>query len=155
MAAFSDLWSHHPANDEPPLLSPCTNNQGAPAFANQCAIRMGVCLTRSGISLVSYRGAFCWYGHGHQHAIRAEELGVWLDSPAATFLDYAEKRMRTARAPITAESYANRQGIVLFKNFWGTGNQGDHIDLWDGSEMSHGDPSYFSLSQEVWFWDLP
>jgi hypothetical protein len=154
MADFADLWSKHPANDEPPLLSPCTNSQGSPSFANECAVRMSVCLVRSGIDLVSYRGVFCWYGHGHQHAIRAEELGAWLDSAAATFLDYAEKRKRTARVPITAESYVNRQGIALFKNFWGPGNQGDHIDLWDGAEMTHGDPSYFSLSEEVWFWDL-
>lgn len=81
------------------------------------------------------------------------ESPSWLDSPAATFLDYADKRKRNPRVPITAESYANRQGIVLLRNFWGL-SQGDHIDLWDGSEMTHGHRSYFSLSEEVWFWDL-
>ena len=154
MPDFATLWRNHPANDDPSLTNPCVNRQGAPTFANQCAIRMSVCLARSGISFVSYRRTFCWYGHDRQHAIRAEELAAWLDSPVVQFVDYAEKRKRSARSVISSQEFATRQGIALFKNFWGAGNQGDHIDLWDGSEMPHGNPSYFSLSQEVWFWDL-
>jgi hypothetical protein len=154
MPDFATLWSHHPANDSPPLISPCVTSRGVPTFANQCAIRMSVCLTRSGVSLNNFGGTFCWYGHSRQHAIRAEELASWLDSPAVDFVGYADKKRRTSRAAVSSQEFANRRGIALFKNFWGAGNQGDHIDLWDGSAMSHGDPSYFSLSQEVWFWDL-
>jgi hypothetical protein len=47
-----------------------------------------------------------------------------------------------------------KKGIALFKNFWGAGNQGDHIDLWNGATMTRGAPSYFSTSKEVWFWEL-
>lgn len=47
-------------------------------------------------------------------------------------------------------------------NFWGTGMQGDHVDVWNGSKqasyISHPDPlagdDYFERAQEVWFWEI-
>ena len=45
-------------------------------------------------------------------------------------------------------------GIVACRNFWGQGNQGDHIDVWDGAQMAHGDPSYMDRSEEVVFWTI-
>lgn len=30
----------------------------------------------------------------------------------------------------------------------------DHIDIWDGSDMTGGSPQYFSLGEQVWFWQL-
>ena len=39
-------------------------------------------------------------------------------------------------------------------NFWGPGNQGDHIDLWNGSSQAYGTDEYFYRAQEVWFWDM-
>jgi hypothetical protein len=115
---------------------------------------MSVCLTRLGISLASYQGKFCWLGHGRQHALVAEQLARWLNSPSVTFVGYAEIRENSRSNPIASNDYATRQGIVLFKDFCGAGHDGDHIDVWDGSSMAVGDRSYFAPSREVWFWDL-
>jgi hypothetical protein len=154
MIQFATLWTNHPANANPPLLEPCTDSKGKPIFENQCSIRMSVCLVRSGISLAKFRGTFCWIHHHREHVLRAEELARWLDTPAADFVPSAEITKHSEAGAIAASSYENRQGIVLFRNFWGTNNQGDHIDLWTGSQMSHGTPDYFGRSEEIWFWDL-
>jgi hypothetical protein len=153
MLDFASLWQNHPANGDPPELEPCKDSEGVSHFENQCAIRMSVCLVRSGVRLDSFRGAFCWFGHHREHALRAEEVAAWLDSPLADFVPSADIAKSSA-GPISSSLYAGRRGIVLFRNFWGTGQQGDHIDLWDGEKMSHGNGDYFERSQEVWFWDL-
>lgn len=59
------------------------------------------------------------------------------------------------RRQVTAADYMGRTGLVFFRNFWGEGNQGDHIDLWDGDELRAGAPDYFERSEQVWFWPLP
>jgi len=47
-------------------------------------------------------------------------------------------------------------GIVFFKDFWGRGNQGDHIDVWDGEKMpkDSGANSYFSHAKMYGFGDF-
>ena len=144
---FSKLWTNHPALKG--TIYPCATN-GRANFSNQCAIRMGVCLENSGISLRSFKGAKCYPGHGHsqKHILRAEELAGWLEKQEALFGQPSKKRK------VSSKHYASKKGIVLLKNFWGTGNQGDHIDLWNGVRLAHGAPGYFSASQEVWFWAL-
>ncbi|MFZ4698970.1 MAG: type VI secretion system amidase effector protein Tae4 [Candidatus Methylumidiphilus sp.] len=151
---FDFLWGNHPAVQDPPNINPCSTN-GTPNFTNQCAIRFGVCLTNSGISLDSFPGAFCWHGHGSTHPIRVEELMHWLNSTKVSFVGIAgiSKRDKRGRKK-SSTSYSGRRGIIVFRNFWGINNQGDHIDLWDGSLMTHGDNSYFEPSQEIWFWDM-
>ncbi len=41
------------------------------------------------------------------------------------------------------------------QEFLGRGNNGDHIDLWDGDNVAHGDRDYFQRSEEIWFWSVP
>jgi len=154
MVDFASLWVNHPANADPPLLEPCVDAHGKAVFENQCSIRMSVCLARSGVSLASFRGQFCWFHHGKEHILRAEEQAHWLNTPAADFVPSAEIRKRSEVGAIHSGEYFGRSGIVLFRNFWGAHNQGDHIDLWNGSEMTHGSPGYFDRSEEIWFWDL-
>ncbi|MBI3775854.1 MAG: type VI secretion system amidase effector protein Tae4 [Gammaproteobacteria bacterium] len=143
--SFGMLWDNHPSNrgDD----HPCITN-GASNFSDQCAIRFGIALERSGLSLKSFRGARCWFGHGH--VLRAQEIADWLRH-GTTAVGMPDISGRTSYA-----SYTTRSGIVFFRNFWGSGNQGDHIDLWNGSRMpGSGDHSnYFKLSEEVWFWNL-
>ena len=155
MVTFEQLWANHPARQEPPVISPCSTN-GAANHENQCVIRLGVALTKSGASLASYTGAFCWSGHGRVHPLRVEEMRLWLDSDEAWFIPcYAEKHRRDARGlQKSAQYFYGRRGIVAFLNFWGSGNQGDHVDLWDGEKIAYGNPSYFERSQEIWFWEL-
>ena len=155
MASPFDLyWASHPANETIPNIEPCQTN-GRSNHANQCVIRLGLALTRAGISLASYRGAFCWSGHGRQHPLRVEQMKLWLDSNDALFVPLAEKHKKSkAGIQKPSQHFAGRRGIVAFLDFWGTGNTGDHIDLWDGSNVAHGDPSYFARSRELWFWEL-
>ena len=61
-----------------------------------------------------------------------------------------------------------RTGIVFFQNYWGTGQQGDHIDMWNGTRMtdrltwvrinmrigSVGLGSDYRQAQSAWFWPL-
>lgn len=152
--SFATLWSNHPALQSPPVIEPCTTD-GRSNHDNQCVIRLGVCLTASGISLASYRGAFCWSGHGRNHPLRVEEFKLWLNSDRVTFVGYADISKKDRRGTQKSHhAYTGRPGIVVFRNFWGAGNQGDHIDLWDGSVVAHGGTDYFERSQEIWFWQM-
>ena len=151
---FDQFWSNHPALQTLPEIEPCSTN-GKSNHTNQCAIRLGVALTSSGISLASYRGVFCWSGHGRTHPLRVEQLKLWLNSRDASVVPYAEisKRDKQGRQQ-SSTAYSERRGIVACINFWGRGNQGDHIDLWDGSTMAHGGLDYFERSEEIWFWEM-
>jgi len=144
---FSRLWANHPATKG--IINPCIT-KNVINFKNQCAIRMSVCLLDSGISLKSFKGAKCYPGHGHNqsHILRAEELATWLENQKLLF------GIPTKRKKVKSSIYKDKKGIILLKNFWGAGNQGDHIDLWNGKMMTRGAPSYFSSSQEVWFWEI-
>jgi hypothetical protein len=155
MGLFEQLWANHPGLQTPPVFEPCSTN-GVRNHDNQCAIRLGVALANSGISLASYMGAFCWNGHGRSHPLRVEQMRDWLDSEEAWFIpDYAEKHRRDAQGHQKASQYfTGRRGIVGFFNFWGPGNHGDHIDLWNGSYIAKGENNYFERSQEIWFWDM-
>lgn len=165
---FASLWSNHPAvlGDE----SPCREADGQPSFPNQCAIRMGLALERAGVSLASFRGARCWQRHAppQRHVLRAQELADWLRAQRRTFgaVEIRDHRQEapppvspTPQAPEEAPDptplvYRGRSGVVFLRDFWGAGNQGDHIDLWDGERMAHGDPGYFLRAEQVWFWPL-
>ena len=151
---FDQFWNNHPALQSTPVIEPCAT-RGASNHANQCVIRLGVSMTASGVSLTSYKGVFCWSGHGKTHPLRVEEMKLWLNSNDAPFVPYAEisKRDRTRRQN-TSHAYVGRRGIVACLNFWGRGNQGDHVDLWDGTTMAHGGLDYFERSQEIWFWEM-
>jgi hypothetical protein len=65
-----------------------------------------------------------------------------------------EESKRTANGVPSAGRYSGRTGIVFFRNFWGPGSQGDHIDLWNGNRMTHGEVTYFRRAQSVWFWPV-
>ena len=152
---FDQFWSNHPALQSTPAIEPCAT-KGVSNHSNQCVIRLGISMTASGVSLASYRGVFCWSGHGKTHPLRVEQMKLWLNSNDASFAPYAEisKRDRLG-GQNTSHAYVGRRGIVACLNFWGRGNQGDHIDLWDGTTMAHGRLDYFERSQEIWFWQMP
>ncbi|WP_102795389.1 type VI secretion system amidase effector protein Tae4 [Bowmanella denitrificans] len=129
---FEELWNNHPTiksswfDDDAPCIV-----DGERAFENQCAIRMGVCLTESGVDLSSFTGARCWHNHNPSHILRAQELGDWLRSSASPF-----KRYEEFDASAGFSNIGGKKGIIFFKNYYGPGNQGDHIDLWNGSRLT-------------------
>ena len=147
MATFSVLWSKHPAING--IDAPCLNKQGTRAYKNQCAIRLSVLLEDAGISTKSFKGACCWHGHGRLHILRAEELANWLATQPGFGKPQKQKK-------VTSATYSGRTGIAFFKDAFKNGI--DHIDLWDGvtrNRLGLGELSYFSLAQELWFWDIP
>ncbi len=80
------------------------------------------------------------------HVLRAEELAQWIEKQKLFGVPSKLTKVKS--------SDYKKKGVVLFRNFWGAGNQGDHIDLWNGSVMTRGAASYFAASKEVWFWEL-
>lgn len=144
---FKNLWTWHPANRG--IISPCSTN-GKVNFENQCAVRMGECLSKAGVSLNSFKGAKCYPGHKHNqvHILRAEELAEWIKTTTPIF------GIADIKRGVNASSYSGKKGVIFLLNFWGAGNQGDHIDLWNGSKMTRGAPEYFTAAQEVWFWEI-
>ena len=148
---FDELWHGHPAANPDGDPLPCKNRDGTPAHDNQCSIRMGVCLDAAGVDMSRYPGVVCWQGHGKIHPLRAQELADWLvqELPRHGF----NRRERFSN--VEARDFSGRRGVVFFKNFWGRGNEGDHIDLWNGQMQTRGDDEYFTEAEEVWFWELP
>ena len=151
MFKFKKMWKNHPINSGE--TNPCSKISGEPNFENQCAIRMGVCLSKSGFPLEDYEGVRCWH-HSSQmnHTLRVEELVRFLNQTLP------KESLITVRAkpnyPINADKFAGKTGIVAFINFWGRCNQGDHIDLWDGEELLDGSIDYFERSEKVYFWEV-
>lgn len=129
---FEKLWKNHPTIDAPMFSddAPCTVN-GKRAFNNQCAIRMGVSLQKSGVKLDTFKGAKCWHGHKPAHILRAEELTNWLKGPFSPFKQRFEFKGVNGFQDING-----KKGIIFFKDYYGPGNQGDHIDLWNGSRLT-------------------
>jgi hypothetical protein len=67
-----------------------------------------------------------------KYPIRAQELANWLASPAA-----AMPKSTFFPAKTFPKAVSGKRGIIFFKDYWGAGNQGDHIDLWNGTRLTH------------------
>lgn len=158
---FGKLWDNHP-NISHNEMQPCRREDDVPNFGNQCAIRMGVCLTRSNL-MQGYDGVQCWFGHGGQgHSLRARELALWIRNNPSKF---GQVEIKTG---VEWQDYVGRTGIIFCQNFWGENNSGDHIDLWDGTgefmgggsfswegpAMASGGLDYVERSEDVWFWPV-
>lgn len=138
MIAFDTLWNNHPITLG--MVQPCLNSTGQPLYENQCAIRMSVCLRRSGISLSGLQ-----YTCEHGDALRVEEMITKLDSSGIFGIG---KRWKE---PKSISPLCGRRGIVAFRQI-GTGL--GHIDLWRGYRILHGSNSFAILAQEIVFWDI-
>ena len=163
MLSFTKLWANHPTvKGEQPLLDKKT-------YENQCAINLHAALERSGVNLKTFRGQLSWQKDKPKYAIRAQELANWLSSPFSGM-----SKVQKFSGQEVFEKIRRKRGIIFFQNYWGTGNQGDHIDLWNGSRLTdwttwarihmrigsfgvhsiRSDVSDFEKSQSVWFWSL-
>jgi hypothetical protein len=158
MLRFQKLWRNHPTisgNDD--LLDHST-------YPNQCAVKMHACPERSGISLISFRGVRSWQKEKTRYAIRAQELANWLARPDIL----PSIRVNKFGGKEAFEIIDGRKGIIFFKNYWGPGHQGDHIDLWNGNRLTdwkswarihlniswEGIWSDYRNSDAVWFWEV-
>jgi len=156
MSVFNKLWDNHPTVESMFDDVPCKLD-GKKAFENQCAIRMGVSLEKSGIDTTTFKGVRCWHKHKPAHILRAEELAEWLNGNFSPF-----KKTYTFEGVNGFSQIVGKKGIVFFKDYYGDNNQGDHIDLWNGSRLTRYS-SWFEFAfrdgrhyekATIWFWSL-
>ena len=156
MSVFNKLWENHPTVESFFDDFPCKTGDKI-MFENQCAIRLGVALYKAGFETKSFKGAKCWHGHTHAHILRAEELANWLNGPFSPFL-----AMETFEGVSGFERIAQKKGVIFFKDYYGNNEQGDHIDLWNGSrltrysswfEFAFLDGRHYSKAT-IWFWPV-
>lgn len=158
--SFESLRAAYPYD---PILgrsesAPCRLKNGAPAFVDQCAIRVGVALVGAGVLPASGAGGLtqCWHGHkGQGHTLRVEELVRWLATPGAL----GPPSRWTGKDPNfgagVLKQIWGKRGILAMMNFWGRGSRGDHIDLWAGVVMLSGNYTYVLRCKDFHFWELP
>lgn len=158
MSNFRTLWENHPnVKGDTPILD-------KNVYANQCAINLSAALLRSGIELKGFRGALSWQKDKPKYAIRAQELADWLRT---TFPRLPTRFKSVSPKDFNSQLYGH-SGIIFFQNYWGAGKQGDHIDLWNGSRLTHirsvaqiymrigsvGWGSDYHKAESIWFWGL-
>lgn len=160
---FQTLWENHPnVKGSVPILDKTI-------YPNQCAINLSASLITSGISMNDFRGARSWEKNKPKYAIRAQEVADWLKArprfPSKMFVKVDAKNFD--------KELSQRSGIIFFQNYWGPRNQGDHIDLWNGSRLTDwrswarinihfgsyglhnlGAGSDFKKAESVWFWAI-
>src|SRR5258706_14832820 len=106
---FSDLWKNYPNND------PCVNPRtGKKAYDDQCAIRLGAALEKSGVSFAKFPGPRCEFGpRGNGMVLRAQELAGWLKMRPFSSCPVA--------TPIPSKDFVKwlqgRTGIIFFQDY--------------------------------------
>ena len=159
MQTFSPLWNNHPTiKGDTPLLD-------KKQYENQCAINLYAALQRSNVNVKTFHGQLSWQKDKPKYAIRAQEVANWLASATNPIFPAKVEKFSGKDA---FDKIKGKKGVVFFKNYWGAGNQGDHIDLWDGSRLTHwtswlriqlhlsgGDWSDYRKAESIWFWALP
>ena len=126
---FETIWRNYP--DE----SPCVDNKtGKPpaGYSNQCAMRVGYALEKSGVSFASFLGKRCPCAPKDGGMVAgAQELANWLGPNRFAGCPQAESY--TGRDVF--DNINGRTGIIFLANYWqrddekGSTRTGDHIDL--------------------------
>jgi hypothetical protein len=172
MMTFSRLWENHPTVAG--QSNPCSS-RGKANYENQCAIRMGVCLVKSGYQVADR----LWLRMcGHHPRTAGHVLGA---EPLAQAIRTSQRLRKLGVGPMVkaeprkfSADLKGRTGIIFFKDYWlrkGESHRtrsGDHIDLWNGSRLTDisslvriqlrivipGTWSDFHEAREVWFWPV-
>ena len=127
---FSDLWDSYPSSD------PCEakDEKGEKRFKNQCAIRLSHALKKAGVTFKSYPvKRKCWFHPNEDHVLAAKELADWLE--LQPFVGCKSENITGAD---WRDKVKDRTGIICFEDYYAPsgGSGGDHIDLWNGNEMT-------------------
>jgi hypothetical protein len=130
MTNFAQLWNNHPDNQSD------MNVFLAEAAEDGSAEKMASTLQRCGLALEDGKGVSP--EQRQRFTVCAQQLAHWL----AAHQDVLHTRMQKfiaepALPEIEGEGgIKNRPGIVFVQNYWGDGERGSHIDLWDGSRLT-------------------
>lgn len=131
MSLFETLWYNHPTITDDDY--PCTSG-GSANFDNQCAIRLGVCLDRSGLKVQTLPVEFCWHhDRSEAHVLRAEALAKGLEKRP---LSPRVRRPIKFSGSDGFQKLAGKHGIIFFRDYYGRNGQGDHIDLWSDGRLT-------------------
>lgn len=138
---FQALWANYPSQD--PCVNPVTRKK---AYDDQCAIRLGMALQKSGVSFARFPGPRCEFGpKGNGMVLRAEELATWLQS--RPFLGCPAAQVLPGKG--FQKFLAGRTGIAFFEDYWFRAENkkyptGDHIDLWKRDRLT---PSFETFAR--------
>lgn len=167
MLTFQKLWENHPtiSGDD----NPCTTD-GKVNFSDQCAIRIGVALSKCGVNTANMPGVrYCWqHDKSAGHILAAEELANGLKGSHIAGMG----RLQKIEPNKFKDKISSQKGIIFFKDYWSRSGEsyrnrsGDHIDLWNGSRLTdwftwiriqagfswEGRFSDYRKSKEIWFW---
>lgn len=133
---FEIIWQNYP--NEHPCIDPKTKSPPA-GYSNQCAMRVGYALEKSGVSFASFQGNRCPYSPKNGGMVAgAQELANWLGPNRFPGCPKSE----TYTGKDVFDNIKGRTGIIFLANYWqrsgetGSTRTGDHIDLWNGSRMT-------------------
>lgn len=134
---FETIWGNRTTVNQ--CVNPNTNTHDK-NWENQCAVRLGFTLEKSGVSFKSFKGARCPYGPKlNGMAARAAEVRDWLMT----------QPFEGCPKPINITGFDWRKkiegktGIVYFSGYWHRDtdgpnvNTGNHIDLWNKNTLSN------------------
>lgn len=161
MPSFAELWANHPTvKGDAPILD-------KKVYENQCAINLSASLIRSGVDLKSFSGATSWEKDKPKYPIRAEELAEWLERNAAVLPGRITKF--TGKDVLGSfNKIDGKTGVIFLKDYYGPGQSGDHIDLFNKSRMTslfswfriatgfhyEGRFSDYKKARAIWFWEM-
>jgi hypothetical protein len=130
---FDALWANYPSSD------PCdAKSKGVLVYKNQCAIRVSYAMRKSGIGFETYKKAKCGAHPREHHVLAAVPLADWIDQGNAKGVG----RSIDITGADWEKKVADRTGIICFEDYWARDGEtkhktGDHIDLWNGSRLTH------------------
>ncbi len=139
--SFDQLWNNHPtvAGDK----YPCRKN-GTPTYSDQCAIRVGVALRKSGFDLGKPPFASlgtCGLHPGEGHVLLAQSLATALQK-----YSNLKGALIGKTQVIDPKTFNNdidgKTGIIFLADFWArkgetnTTRSGDHIDVWNKNRLT-------------------
>lgn len=124
----------------------CQDNDAAGnyLYENQCAIRMSIALSNSGLSFKTYTDPKC--SHGHARGARSLANWLWKNHLCQPKI-YKGKDAQNIKTKINSKA-----GILYFHNLSGEINN-DHIDIYFNNETQS---NYVNLweAKEYWFFEL-
>jgi len=128
-------------------------------YFNQCAIRVSISLTRSGVSLRGVRNIT--YPGGQTYSPSGQVLGA---TNLANYLrNFSQPRVYNGTRENVRSLIAGKTGIIYFENFIETdingrsfrSHQHVHVDLWDRSRYMANFPfSQMFGATKILFWEI-
>lgn len=130
---FEELWKNYPKNVNGKIVHPSNDSYAK----NQCAIRLGLALQKSGVDMSNYTDPVTSEGYPRG----AQSLANWIVS------NFGSPQI-TKNRDVFLKLNSGKTGI-FFQKALGPGRS-NHIDLWNKEKAG----SSIYVSGEIWFWEI-